>query len=398
MHKRGPAFWVLASLGALLALFFVVRVTQTLYHRLAPSQEQEVQARVVNVLRLEPQLFEHTVPIAGTLAPVNSAMVFPKVEGKVVRLHVKLGDVVRAGQPLATVEAIEWGLQASQADVGLEMADKAAALARKTLERLDAVHERLGEGALSQQDYEEARVQAEGALTQAELARYQRDLVRQMVKNATMTAPIAGQVSQVYARLGNMVGHEYPAFQVDDISRLVLRCQVADLQLPRVAVGQQVRLRTDTLPDLELVGEVEAVSPTLDAITRRAPVEIGLPNPKGQVIGNVFARGEIVVGRDERALVVPLVAVERSQGGAQVQLVRDGRVVNVPVEVLGESDDALSLGGVAPGDLLILPGSEHLAPGEAVEVHLLEDGRGAPPTDASPTDGASAQGGRHVAE
>ncbi|MBN1336689.1 MAG: efflux RND transporter periplasmic adaptor subunit [Deltaproteobacteria bacterium] len=355
-------------LGCLVGVPLLARTGVAFWERLASEPLLEPPPVPVAVVRVEPAPFERTVAIAGTLEPVRSVDVFPKVGGRVVRVYAGLGDRVQAGQPLASVEATEYALQAGQAEAGLSIAGFAAETARRSLTRLDEVRERLGSDALSQQDYEEARVQAEGAATQAEVARYQRDLARRMVENATMTSPIDGVVSRVDAREGAMVGSEYPAFHVDDLSSFVVRCQVGDADLPWVEPGQRVRLRTDTHPGLVLAGTVAAVSPTLDAMTRRAPVEIEVPNPGGAVVGNLFTRGEIVVGVESQALVLPQETVERSEEGDRVRLARDDVVATVPVTVVGQSGETVAVNGLSPGDAVIVPGAQRLGDGERVRV------------------------------
>lgn len=354
-------------LVALVCVTLVGRAGWVLVRRLEASEPVEARPKLVEIIELEPQAFEHTVVISGTLEPIHSVDIFPKVGGKVTDIYVTLGDQVREGDRLARVESVEWGLQAQQAEAGLAMAEQAAQLAARSMERLDRVHEQLGDGALSQQDYEQAAIQAEGARTQRDVARLQRDLAQRMVSNATMYAPVSGVVSRIHAREGGMVGSEYPALHVDDTTSLILRCQVGDLDLPSVAPGQEVRLESDALPGRVLVGEVIAVAPTLDSITRRAPVEIAVPNPDGDITGNVFARGRIVTGRDEDAFVLPLEAVQRTEGAALVQLVRDGSIFEASVQVLGESSDSVAVSGLASGDRVVLPGPEHLAEGERVE-------------------------------
>jgi membrane fusion protein (multidrug efflux system) len=366
--RAGKARPLLLAVLALLSLLAVIRSGQVFMQRIQAAEPVDAPPKLVKVVGLEPQAFEHTVVISGTLEPIHSVDIFPKVGGKVTHMYVKLGDYVNEGQRLARVEAIEWGLQAQQAEVGLAMAEQAAELAERSLGRLERVHDQLGRGALSQQAFEEAAIQAEGAKTQQEVARLQRDLAARMVQNAIMTAPVSGVVSRIHARVGGMVGNEYPALHVDDTSSFVLRCQVGDLDLPGIAPGQEVRLESDAMPGRVMVGEVVAVAPTLDSITRRAPIEIAVPNPSGDITGNIFVRGRIVTGRDEDAFVVPLEAVQRQQGSATVQLVRQGSIYESPVDVLGESADSVAISGLEVGDQVVLPGPEHLAAGERVEV------------------------------
>jgi membrane fusion protein (multidrug efflux system) len=351
----------------LLAILAVLRTGQVFLQRIHAAEPVDAPPKLVKVVGIAPQPFEHTVVISGTLEPIHSVDIFPKVGGKVTHLYVKLGERVSEGQALARVEAVEWGLQAQQAEVGLAMAEQAAQLAERSLGRLEKVHEQLGSGALSQQDFEEAAIQVEGAKTQQEVARLQRDLAARMVQNATMAAPVSGVVSRIHARVGGMVGNEYPALHVDDTSSLVLRCQVGDLDLPGIAPGQEVRLESDALPGRIIVGEVVAVAPTLDSITRRAPIEIAVPNPDGDITGNLFVRGRVITGRDEEAFVLPIEAVQRQRGRASVQLVRQGSVFEAPVQVLGEGADSVAISGLDEGDQVILPGPEHLAAGERVE-------------------------------
>jgi len=363
------AFWVMVSVVILLSIGFCVRVGFALAERLAPPEEVVIPPAKVEVIDLQPRPFEHTVPIAGTLEPVHSVDVFPKLGGKVIGLHVQLGDAVRSGDPLATVESVEYGMQVRQAEVGYEMAVEAVELAERSLARLERVREASGSMGVSEQAYEEARIQVEGARTQRDVAASQRDLARQMVRNATMVAPVDGRISRINARLGGMVGDSYPAFHVADTSEFVVRVEVGDVELPRLDPGQPVRLWADVMPERQIDGEVVAVSASLDAWTRRAPVEIAVPEPEQGLVGNLFARGEIVVKEDPAALVLPAEVVERTgNGGGLVLVASKGRVVRVKVHVDAANRDELALSGLEPGMQVIVPGAERLAEGEQVDV------------------------------
>lgn len=368
-----PFGCLIALVAILVAMLAAARVGQAFWERIRPSRVVEAPPPLVEVVALRPQPFESTVRVSGTLEPVQSVDVYTKVEGRVVALHTALGAAVRPGDPLATVEAVEWSLQARQAAAGADMASQAADVAGQTLGRLDRVHEALGAGALSDQEYDLARLQARSAETQAEVARLQRDLARRMVENATLTSPIEGRVTRVNARPGGMVGREYPSFHVDDTSSFVLRCEVGDLDLPRLAKGQRVVLSSDALPGRALEGVLTAISPSLDAWTRRAPIEVSVANPSGEVAGNLFVHGHVVVAHDDAAFVVPLEAVNRAGEGAVLRVAREGRVVKLPVVVTGESDAGVAIRGEGtpgpvPGDLVILPGPVHLSEGDPVRV------------------------------
>ncbi len=368
--RRGCSltFWVVALVVVVLGVGLVARTGQALWLRMRPLEEVVVPPARVEVIRVAPRSFEYTVPVSGTLQPIRSATVFPKMGGKVVRVDVQLGDEVREGAALARVESPEYSLQAQQAEVGYDMTQEAVELAERSLARLDAVREEVGALGVSDQQYEEAVIQVEGARTQRDVAQLNRDLARQVVRNHVMTAPCDGRVTKVLARLGNMVGSEYPAFQIDDTSQLFLDTAVDAAALATMARGQPVRLWAEDDEDRGLHGTVTAASTSLDAWTRRGPVEITVENPDGEVLGNLFARGEIVVGVEDDAVVLPLEVVRRDESGDTVQVVRDGRVVDLPVEIAGESDSELSVRGVPMGALVLVPGAEYLVEGEPVDV------------------------------
>lgn len=365
---RGAVFWVVTVVVIVLGVGLVARTGQALWLRLRPLQEVEVPPARVEAIRVAPSVFEHTVPISGTLEPIRSVTVFPKMGGKVVRVDVQLGDAVHEGNALAQVESPEYSLQARQAEIGLKMAEEAVELAERSLARLDAVRAEAGALGVSDQEFEEAQIQVEGARTQRDVARLDRDLARQVVRNHVMTAPCDGRVTKVLARLGNMVGNEYPAFQIDDTSQLFIDTAVSARALPEVEVGQRVRLWAEGDQQRELEGLVSAVSTSLDAWTRRGPVEITVDNPDGDVIGNLYARGVIVTAVEHDAVVLPMEVVRRDAGGDSVQVAQDGHVLDVPVQVTGDADTVLAVRGVGIGMLVLVPGAEYLSEGEPVDV------------------------------
>jgi len=371
--RRSAVFWVVTVVVIVLGVGLMARTGQALWLRLKPLQDVEVPPAKVEAIRVAPQTFEHTVPISGTLEPIHSTTVFPKMGGKVVAVEVQLGDEVNEGDALARVESPEYSLQAQQAAVGLKMAEEAVVVAERSLARLDAVRAEVGALGVSEQDYEMAVIQMEGARTQRDVAKLNRDLTRQMVSNHVMTAPCDGQVTKVLARLGNMVGNEYPAFQIDDTSQLFVNTAVDAQALPQVERGQLVRLWAEGDEERELQGTVTAASTSLDPWTRRGPVEITVENPGQDVMGNLYARGEIVIGIEEDAVVLPLEVVRRDESGDSVQVAQDGYVLDVPVQVTGEADTELAVRGVGIGMLVIVPGAEILVEGEPVDVvRILE--------------------------
>ena len=191
-RRRTALFWILVVVGGLLFATFAARAGKAVFERLRPPPDVEIPPTLVEAIAVTAQPFERTVPIAGSLTPIQSVDVFPRLGGKVVSLYVGLGDEVTLGQPLAAVDSTEYRLQARQAEVGQRMAEEAVEQAERSFGRLDRVREQSGSMGLSEQAFERAEIEVAGARTQAEQATLQRALAERMVSNGTMFAPITG--------------------------------------------------------------------------------------------------------------------------------------------------------------------------------------------------------------
>jgi len=172
--------------------------------------------------------------------------VLPKQTGVIARVMVEEGASVRAGQPLAVLDAEEWRLQARQADAR-------ARAAQDALERGRAL---ASQGMLAEQEME--RLRSESAVAAAD-----RDLAQLRVRNATITAPIGGVVTHRYVERGQLVNNSTRAFAVADVSRLEADVGVPERDAARVRTGQTARIRIEGL-GATVQGRVARVRPVVD--------------------------------------------------------------------------------------------------------------------------------------
>jgi membrane fusion protein, multidrug efflux system len=308
--------------------------------------------------------------------------VLPKQSGVIARILVEEGTAVRAGQPLAVLDSEEWQLQGRQAEARATAARDAAARAVQLQEQ----------GLIPDQEVERLRSDAQVAQADLELARLR-------VRNAQITAPIAGVVTHREIERGQLVSSSTPAFRVADISRLEAVVGVPEREASRVQRGQRARVRVEGGPTLQ--GTVARVRPVVDAGSGTVQVVVEVdPDQGGGLRAGQFVNVDIVTETLDERIALPRTAVLVDGAAPRVFVVEGGRAREQEVELgISQAERVEITRGVSPGDTVVVVGQDNLRPGVAVNLMEL-DGRALAEGDRPrPTPGEGpGQSGRSVAE
>lgn len=251
---------------------------------------------------------------AGVTAPARLsydgtrlAQINARAPGVVRSLKVDVGSKVEKGSALLVIDS---------PNVGADRARLAAAKARVTTAEDNLLRQQrlVSEGIAAQQvlltaEQERAAARAEHEALQAALA----------IMGAggggaggyTLTAPIAGVVTQRNVTIGKLVDGQSVLLEIVDTRSLWADADVAETELPRVAPGQSVVLTFDALPNRELKGTISYVAPAVDPHTRSAKVRVPLQNEDGSLRANMFGQARIAASEAKPRLVVPRAALHR---------------------------------------------------------------------------------------
>jgi membrane fusion protein (multidrug efflux system) len=357
---------VIGALAAILVVLVGARVLAATRARNAAAEAP--QPPLVPAARVVRGEVSERVLLTGTIRPRSAVEVHPDLAGRIDALHAKVGDRVRAGQLLATIEHDEISWQARSAHAAADMARAGLDGARLEHARTKELHDG---GAVAPAQLDAARVKL--ALAQAQLAQAEAaaGLADEQVRNARIVSPISGVVVRRQVEVGAQVGPQAVAFAVEDVSALKLESSVDAADWARLAPGAAAEVTVDARPGEPFRGTVAVRSPSLDPATRRATVEIEIENSGGKLLAGTFARVAIAAARVEGALVIPRDAVVDGPGGAVVWRLAGGRAEAVKPR-LGASDgrSVVVLDGLAEGDLVATAGQGALANGaraDAVE-------------------------------
>jgi len=313
--------------------------------------------------------FHDAVITDGQLA-VNSdtaTQVFSPYSGRVVKVLAGIGDKVRSGAPLVSLDASE-NLDAQSA---LITALSQARLARLTETRRHAAYDSHG-GSLQDWQQSQADLTAAEATLAAARGRLRvlgsSDAQIQALESAgavnptaTITAPITGLVTDRQIGPGQVVqaSSSTAIFTVADLSSVWLLCAVRDIDASAITPGQAIVFHVQALPGHDYHATVQSVGAEVDTATHRVTVRAVVANTDGQLKPAMFAASEIITSPDSQAPGVPEIAIVREGDAAHVWVIRPDGVLQQRAIRTGRSNGALTevTQGLAAGERIVTSGS-----------------------------------------
>ncbi len=346
-----------------------LRVTQALDKRKATATERA--ASVVELAKRAPvevvlptaTRWKPRVELTGTLRPWREADIGFETPGRLVKLNVATGDKVKSGTLLAVLDASRAGAQVSQAVAQTKAAEANVAIAEDNLKRTDAL---IATKSVPEAQAEQARQQVALARAQLEGARATTMLAQQGADMHSIVAPFEGIITRAPTAIGSVVNPGVPLIRLEDVTRFRLSASIGEEDAAIVRLASPVSI---TYQGRVVVGKVVAVIPSLDQATRRAPVEIEVPNdPRTPLMGYGFVRAHIDATEEIDALRVPALA---RRVGSQNEVVRvvAGKAQRTKVTHTVATDGSwIVTAGLAATDQLVLSPSDDLRDGDSVEI------------------------------
>ena len=347
----------------------------------------EITGVAVETIHLQstPEYYE----AVGTVKSKTSSVLGAEISGTVRRILVQEGDRVRRGQLLAVLDDRTQHAQLDAAVAGIEASSQgqvevSQSLAAATADRqfAEATFHRykglLAKNSVSRQEYDNAETQYKGAVAhenalkarekqmaaQHQQAQAQHASAEAVLSYARITSPIDGVVTSKSVDEGTLVMPGTPLLTVEDTNHFRLEASVPALYLGVAHIGQPVPVEIGTQ---QFQGRVVEIVPAADPNTRSFTVKVELPANCSCQPGQ-YGKAEIAIGERNRLLVPDNVLVRRgeleglfvinSEGIAQYQLVKTGRMIGDQVEILS---------GLADGERIAVSQVDRLSDGMRVE-------------------------------
>jgi len=351
--------------------------------------------------------------VTGKLAPSQEITITPKLTGKIVQMNVTLGQAVQKGQVLFRLDQTDLlnGVRQAEAQYqvalanlkqsdtstsqSMQQAKNSLVQAQQSLEDAQRNEQRMAQlfkqGAISVQQYEQAKSSLTNAQTtyenakQALAAAQQRTGVavmqasveqarvavqnaRDQLANATVTSPISGYVAAVNGAVGEFASPQQPVVTIVNTNPLLVKATLTEAEITSVKPGQHVAV-TLTALQKDVEGIVKAVSPVMDPALRAYPVEISLANPNQQLKADMVVNVKFGKEQTANALVIPRKAVFDQNGKRFVYKLEGTAARKTEVATGAESSDLIEVkSGLAEGDKIVVKGQTLLTDGAQVEI------------------------------
>lgn len=328
--------------------------------------EQEVAPQLVEVVRGDLII---SVSGSGSIGVDNEASLAFDGSGKVDKIYVDEGDVVKGGEALAVLvpvdtDALELALaqaelnlaqvkaSLAQADASQEQAGAALEEANYHLQQLERYHATYEERRIARLQISAAESQVKAAEAQVQAAELAVDVARQAVEEAaseleveTLTAPFYGVVASVNVEEGDIISSpsmsQVAIVHLIDLATMELGVDLDEIDIPGVALEQRAIISVDALPDVQLEGRVTHISPlpTVEAGVTRYKVKIGFDVPQGSGLRvGMSATADIITSERSGVLLVPNRAIKQDSQGNPIVWVMVGEQIEQRPVVVGISD------------------------------------------------------------
>lgn len=313
----------------------------------------------------------NVLSLPGTLYGLHEVGLYVRTNGYVRSLRADMGSRVRAGDTLAVVEMPELDQELNQARATLAQIVATGELTRSTLERWQKMKD---QGASTQQEYDEKQAaynanQASQAASRANIER-----LTELKRFGNLIAPFSGVVTARNIDVGALVSPTVgtgarPLFSLVQVDTMRVVTSIPQNAAPGVKEGQVAEIFVQELGGAAFRGKVTRTAQSLDLATRTLLTEIQVLNGDRRLLPGMFTQVRLELERGQRSLLISANTLIIRSTGAQVAVVRDGKVHLTKITLgrdYGQEVEVLS--GLSEGDKLVVNPSDDIADGASVRV------------------------------
>jgi multidrug efflux system membrane fusion protein len=326
----------------------------------------------------------------GNVTPIYTVTVKSRVDGQLMEVHYKEGDIVQKDAPLLEIDPRPYQVQLEQAEGALVRDQALLDNAKVDLSRYEGL---VKTDAIPEQQYatQKALVAQDEGVVRADQG--QIDSAKLDLVYCHITAPITGRVGLRLVDPGNIV-------HATDTTGLLVITQIQPISvifpiaedqlpqfLPRFRAGQKLGVDAWNRDQTHKLGSGTLVTldNQIDQTTGTVRLRADFPNADDALFPNQFVYARLLVEEKRGVTLIPTATIQRTTTSTYVYLAKPDSTVTVRNITVGttEGDQSQVISGLAPGDEVVMTGVDKLTEGSKVRVQVQGQGSGSEPAKAA---------------
>lgn len=316
-------------------------------HAMGPPGGMKI---AVDTARVVERVLANQFETVGSLRADEAIVVRPEIAGKIKEIHFAEGQRVAADSLLFSLDSALTQVDLNEANANLDNSRRANARAA----------ELGGKQLIARADIDTAKAALSVDEARAASARTRLEKTR-------IRAPFEGVIGLREVSVGDYVTVGQALVELVRLDPMEVDFRVPEVELGRVAVGQNVNLMVDAFPGQRFSGAIVAIAPTIDAAGRSALLRARIANPELKLRPGLFARVVVTQNSNPKALMIPEQAIWPNGDQKMVFRVEQGVAKLVPV-MLGVREPGWveAIKGLKAGDEVVTAGQMKLQDGMPV--------------------------------
>ncbi len=297
----------------------------------------------------------------GFIEPNQGVNLDAEEAGKVVAINFESGQTIEKGKVL-----VELDQRVEQAN--LKSSQGKLPFVKATYDRMAKL---VDKGNISRENYDKSHSAYLELLAQIES-------LKATIERHNIIAPFSGLtgIRDVYMGQYLQPGDQITRFE--DTSLMRIRFTIAQTEISRISIGQEVKITVDAFPNTPFSGKITAIDSVINPLSGIFELQASIPNNQGQLRSGMFAKIFVVLPIEKNQIVVPQIAVTFALYGESIYVIKEakdkaGKLVKIVKQVVVKvsnrvGDKAKISTGIKVGDVIVTSGQVSLSNGSRVKV------------------------------
>ncbi|MCZ7604022.1 MAG: efflux RND transporter periplasmic adaptor subunit [Melioribacteraceae bacterium] len=334
----------------------------------------------VKVFNVKPNTISQYLRLTGSVEAENDAVVFAKLNEKIEKIYVRVGQNVKKDEVIAEQynEILKQNLEMAKA--GLKSAESQFILAKQNHERMLKLFE---QKAVSPQQFDQAESQMKTLEANLDLAKSQLKQAEENYENSFIKAPFAGVIAAINFDENQMVTAGQPVAQVVNSKSMKAKLMVSGTDANHVEIGQLIEIEFPSIPEAVYQGKVNRINKALSPVTNALEIEVLILNADERVKSGLFGKFNLELVTKDNVIIIPETAVQQQtevkidrETGVQKSVkkhftykIDNDRAVLTEIKIGINSDGRVEItDGLSEGDRVVVVGQNIIKDGDLVKI------------------------------